>query len=171
MTDESQPKSQVHTFPVENGEMRVIRDPKTGRLLGGSGGPGRPPGSRNKATLMAQAMIDQNGNKVIDKLIESANKGEPYAVKLVVERLVPPRKVAPFKINLPPVHDLETAKTAIAYILEQQCQGEITSDEAEGLMKTVEGIIKISQIAELEQRVDRLEIIRTVIDGKAREQS
>jgi hypothetical protein len=151
-------------------KLHEFQDAK-GRFKPGNKAGGSPVGSRHKATVMAQSMIDGRGELIVGKLLAKAEEGDPVALRLVVERLLPPRKVAPFKISLPPVTDLATAREAVSYVLDQQCQGEITSEEAEGLLKTVEGIIKITQIADLEARVDKLEIIRTVIDGSERQQS
>ena len=101
---------------------------------------------------IAQALIDGEAEALTRKAIERALEGDPVALRLILERLLPARKVAPVRIELPKIETLEDAKQAVAHILEQQCAGELTADEAEGLLKTVEQLISVVQLKELQER-------------------
>jgi hypothetical protein len=60
---------------------------------GQSGNPsGRPPGSRNKSTLAAEALLDGEAETLTRKAIEEAKAGNMIALRLCLERIVPPRK-------------------------------------------------------------------------------
>ena len=57
---------------------------------GQSGNPkGRPRGSRNRATLLAQELLGDEGETIMRKAIELAKKGDKLALKLCLERIVP----------------------------------------------------------------------------------
>lgn len=63
-------------------------------------GPGRPPGKRNKATEIAQQLLDDQGERITQKCIDLALGGadanpkvQGIAIKLCMERLIPPRKI------------------------------------------------------------------------------
>ena len=65
---------------------------------GQSGNPaGRPPGSRNKTTLLAQGLLDSNAEALIKKLIQMALEGDTAAMRLAIERILPPRKDLPLE--------------------------------------------------------------------------
>lgn len=70
---------------------------KTNRKQGGgrfkpgqSGNPkGRPVGSRHKATLAAQELLDGEAQAITRKAIEKALEGDGIALRLCLERIVP----------------------------------------------------------------------------------
>jgi hypothetical protein len=54
---------------------------------GTSGNPaGRPSGSRNKATLLMEAMLEGEVEQLARKAIELAKKGDTQALRLCLER-------------------------------------------------------------------------------------
>src|SRR5215471_4814383 len=66
-------------------------------------GTGRPEGSRNKATLALQALLDSEGETITRKAIEMAKSGDTTAMRLVIERLIPPTKERRINLDLPKV--------------------------------------------------------------------
>jgi hypothetical protein len=60
---------------------------------GQSGNPsGRPRGARNKATLAVEALLDGEAEALTRKAIERALEGDTTALRLCLDRLLPPRK-------------------------------------------------------------------------------
>lgn len=127
-----------------------------GKFIARPPGSGRKPGSRHKVTIMAQALIDGAADRVINKLIEMAESGDTAAAKAIVDRICPPRKVAPVQIDLPTIDSAESAKQAITIIIESQAAGEITSDEADGLLRSVRAWVDANAVSELEAKVNAL---------------
>jgi len=73
---------------------------------GQSGNPsGRPKGSLNKATLTTQALLDGEAEAVTRKVVELAKEGNPVALRLCLERLLPPRRDRPINFPLPKVEE------------------------------------------------------------------
>jgi hypothetical protein len=67
---------------------------------GQSGNPsGRLKDTLNKVTLAARALLDGEAEVLTRKMLELAKAGNPMALRLCLERLLPPRKDRP--INLP----------------------------------------------------------------------
>jgi len=63
---------------------------------GRSGNPrGRPLGSRNSATLAAEALLEGEAEKLTRKCIELALSGDTVALRLCLERFTPRAKTAP----------------------------------------------------------------------------
>ena len=69
---------------------------------GRSGNPsGRPVGSRNAATLAAEALLAGESEALTRKAIELALDGDATALRLCIERIVPKRNDRPIQFALP----------------------------------------------------------------------
>ena len=101
---------------------------------GQSGNPGgRPKGSLNKATLASQALLDGEAEALTRKVVELAKNGHPVALRLCLERLLPPRKDRPISFTLPETKSAADLPKALLAILEAVAQGEITPGEGQAL--------------------------------------
>src|SRR4028119_58413 len=65
------------------------------------GNPGRWRGSRNRATLALEALLDGEAEALTRKAIEMAMDGDTTAMRLVMDRIMPPRKERPVMFALP----------------------------------------------------------------------
>jgi hypothetical protein len=125
---------------------------------GQSGNPlGRPKGARNLATVAVEKMLQGELNSITRKCIDMALAGEPVALKLCLERLMPPLKGRHLQLELPAVTDAASALAAMSKVTEAVGNGEITTDDA----AAVAGIIEINrrtvETANLERRIRALE--------------
>jgi len=67
---------------------------------GTSGNPrGRPKGARNRATVTAEALLDGEAEAISRKLIEKALEGDTTALRLCLERILPPRRDRPIQFE------------------------------------------------------------------------
>ena len=74
---------------------RVDRYPNRWRK-GQSGNPnGRPMGSRHRATLLAENLLDGQTEELLQKTIDLALAGDPTAMRLCIERIIAPRRDRP----------------------------------------------------------------------------
>ena len=64
-------------------------------------------GSRNKATLAVQELFDTEAETIGRKAIELALAGDMTAIRLVLERILPPRRDMPINIELPDIAKIE----------------------------------------------------------------
>jgi hypothetical protein len=125
---------------------------------GHSGNPrGRPRGARAKATLAVEAMLQGELQGLTRKAIELALQGDTTALRLCLERLLPPARGRHVQLDLAPVTNAATAVAAMARITEAVGYGEITTDEAASLASVIEAGRRMVETADLERRVTELE--------------
>lgn len=116
-------------------------------------------GSRNKATLAVQALLDGEAEGISRKAIELAKDGDLQAIKLVLERVLPPRKDALIELELPKVEKAEDVVSAISAIMEAVARGELTPSEGRILTGMVDNLRKGIETTELEAKLSHLESI------------
>lgn len=105
---------------------------------GQSGNPaGKPKGVRNRSTLAAEALLDGEAEQLTRKAIELALAGDTIALKLCLERILPPRKDRAVMFSLPGLKNADRA-SSITAILEAVSQGSITPSEAEMVVKLLD---------------------------------
>jgi hypothetical protein len=80
--------------------------------------PGRPPGSRNRATIFAEVLLDGEAEMIHRNLIRAAVDGEPWAVRLCIDRMSPRlrTRAAPIAFELPQIRTAADIPAAIAQI-------------------------------------------------------
>ena len=128
---------------------------------GHPGGPGRPAGSRNAATLLLDQMADGAASELLEKLIEAAKGGDMRAAELILSRVWPIRKGRPVSLDLPAIKSANDVVTALGTIAESVAGGALTPDEGQAVAAVLEVKRKAIETVELESRVAALEQTRT----------
>jgi hypothetical protein len=125
---------------------------------GVSGNPkGGPQGSRSKSALLGEALIDGRAEELIETCVKMALGGDPSAMRLMIERLVPARRERAAAIAVPPIaksHDLIAAAAAIT---QAATDGSITPNEAAAISTLIGNVAKAIETAELAERLAKLE--------------
>lgn len=124
---------------------------------GVSGNPkGRPKGSRDPRTVILAQLLDVDGAAVVGQLIEQAKAGTPWAVRLVIERLLP-RHERRVSVDIPAVTDAESVGAAIAAVIDLAADGQLTIEEARGFLGLIEQQRKAIETNDLAVRLELLE--------------
>jgi hypothetical protein len=118
---------------------------------------GRPQGSRNKATIALEKLMADDGEAVVQSVIEAAKGGDMTAARLVLERIVPVRKGRPVNVNLPPISSASDVLGAIGVTIEAMSQGDLTPDEASVIAGVLEVKRKAIETVDLEARLSAVE--------------
>ena len=118
---------------------------------------GRPKGSLNKTTLASQALLEGEAEALTRKAVELAKEGNPMALRLCLERLLPPRKDRPINFTLPKIAGAADLPPALTAILKAVAQGKITPGEGQSLTAMLEAYRKGLETADLEARLTALE--------------
>ena len=106
---------------------------------GQSGNPkGKPKGAVSKTTMPAQQLLEGEAQEITRKVIELAKQGNPVALKLCLERILPPRQDRPVSLKLPEVNVASDVPRALNAILAGASKGAITPSEA-GILADVVG--------------------------------
>ena len=125
---------------------------------GQSGNPsGRRPGSRNRASLAAEMLLEGETEALTRTAIDLALAGDTAALKMCLDRIAPPRKDAPVTIALPVLTGPETALAGVARAIEAAAAGEITPSEAGALVALLESYRRAYETHEIEKRLAALE--------------
>ncbi len=125
---------------------------------GESGNPfGRPRGSRNKATLAVQELLDGEAEAITRKAIEMAKSGNVAAIRLVMERILPPCKDIPVNINLPSIKSATDIVRIQEIVIENISTGKITPFEGTAISAIAEQARKAIETQEFEARLLLLE--------------
>src|SRR3954454_19391456 len=94
---------------------------------GQSGNPhGRSVGSRHRTTLALDALLEGEAERLTRKAVELALQGDITALKLCLDRLLPPRRDRPVLFALPPLDTPADAMKAMAALLQGVAIGEFT---------------------------------------------
>jgi hypothetical protein len=96
--------------------------------------------------------MDGQGETQVQKAIGLALDGDGVALRLCLERLVPPRRDRPVQI-VPQLRWTSDAITAMRSIVTAAATGQLTRGEAGDLAGLVTTFVKTIETAELEQRV------------------
>ncbi|MEG3166401.1 hypothetical protein U1701_17610 [Sphingomonas sp. PB2P19] len=123
-----------------------------------AGNPGKPKGARCRATMAAEALLAGEAEGLTRKAIEMGLEGDTVALRLCLERLVPPRKDSPITIELPPITSAADVVSASAAVLSAVGAGEISPDEAGRVMALLTAHKNIVETGDLERRIAALEV-------------
>ena len=122
-----------------------------------AGNAGRPKGSRNKATLAMEALLEGEAEVIACKAVEMAKGGDTAALRLCMDRLLPARKDRHVPFALPKRETAADAVKATAALVEAVAAGELTPSEAAELSKLVEGFTRAANLHDIQARLERLE--------------
>src|SRR6266436_5483706 len=103
---------------------------------------GRPKGSRNAATLALESLLDGEAEALTRKAVELALAGDIAALRLCLDRILPPRKDRPVSIQMPPINNAIDARAASAALLAAVASGDLTPSEASEVGKLIDAYVK-----------------------------
>src|SRR5436190_22268548 len=101
------------------------------------GNPGRPLGSKNRVTQTLEQLAEGQAEQIFQKALEGALAGDVSCLKLLLDRMWPPRKAQPVNVALPPINNSQDALAAIAAICTALGEGRLTPDEITALSSVV----------------------------------
>ena len=101
-------------------------------------GPGRPPGSLNKSTLLLDQLASEATEAIVRAVQERAAKGDMYAAAILLARTWPRRHGRPVHLDLPSVADTGGLVAAQAVMIDAMAKGEISPEEAASVASVLE---------------------------------
>jgi hypothetical protein len=119
------------------------------------GNGGRKLGSRNRASLLADALLEGEEEELVRKGIELAKAGDPQMLKFFLDRIL--SKERPVKIDLPLIESRRDLTAAYAAIVKAVGAGEITPSEGSVVAALLANIAKFIDDVEIDARLRRLE--------------
>jgi hypothetical protein len=113
---------------------------------GESGNPaGKPKGARHRTTLMAERLMQDDAEKIVNAVIAAARNGDMTAAKIILDRIAPVRRSSSF--DLPRIEGWADVGAARAAILEAVADGNLMPSEAADIFKLVEKVARSCEAA------------------------
>lgn len=133
---------------------------KNGRNTAGQfsvGNSGRPRGSRNKATLAIESLLEGQAEALTQVCIAKALEGDSVALRLCMDRIAPAPKDAAVIFSMATMSNTLDASEAAGSILKAVSEGELTPIEATRIMGLIDSYRRTLELTEIETRLQVLE--------------
>ena len=133
---------------------------KNGRNSAGqfsAGNSGRPKGSRNKATIAIESLLQGQAEALTQTAVARALEGDSVALRLCMERIGPAPKDQPVSFSLPTMRNALDASEAAGSVLNAVSAGDLTPIEATRVMGLIDSYRRTLELTEIEQRLQALE--------------
>ena len=133
---------------------------KNGRNTAGqfaSGNTGRPKGSRNKATIAIESLLQGQAEALTQTAVTKALEGDSLALRLCMERIAPAPKDKLVSFTLHKMNNAMDASEAAGSVLMAVSDGELTPIEATRVMGLIDSYRRTLELTEIEERLRALE--------------
>lgn len=105
---------------------------------GQSGNPaGKPKGAKDKRTELRE-LLKPHAEKLVKKAVDMALAGDVSALRICIDRIIPPVRENRLSIALPVVKDVAGCTAAQAKVLRAVAAGDLLPGEAESLLTLIE---------------------------------
>jgi hypothetical protein len=121
------------------------------------GNPGRPLGSKNRVTQTLEQLAEGQAEQLFEKVRELAQAGDVACLRMLLDRLWPPRKGQPVNVVMPPINTSQDVLRAIASIWTAIREGHLTPDEASALSIVIDRSIPAIELLDITKRIAALE--------------
>ena len=101
-------------------------------------GQGRPKGSRNKTTVVAQRLLEEYSEPIVRKCIVDALKGDGPSRRICMERILPAQRDACIRIKLPRTLTAQDVDQAAEQVVQSVAAGRISPATGAALAQILE---------------------------------
>ena len=133
---------------------------KNGRNTAGQfteGNSGKPKGSRNKATIAIESLLEGQAEALTQTAISKALDGDSMALRLCMDRIAPIPKDKTISFPLPHMENANDASKAAGSVLKAVSIGEITPIEGSRVMGLIDSFRRTLELTVIEHRIQALE--------------
>jgi hypothetical protein len=140
-----------------DGSVHEAQRDGNGRFVPGcSGNPaGKKPGTRNRATVLREALGAGEDIAAARIVIDKALSGDLVAARFVVGRLEPPPRGRPIELDLPQGASASDIVAAYDVTVRAMATGEITPDEALQVSRVLDGRLRALKLAARARKLAR----------------
>lgn len=110
----------------------------------------------NQSTAFAQSLLDGDAEAIVKKCVALAKEGEPVALRLCVERIIP-RRERSLSIDMRRIERACDLVQAVGDVIAAAAAGELTLPEAREFLALLESQRKALETADLAVRIEALE--------------
>jgi hypothetical protein len=106
---------------------------------------------------MAEALLDGEAEALVKKAVGLAQEGNLTALRLCLERILPPRRDRVVQFVMPKIKGAEDAAKAFAALTAAVAEGTLTLSEAGDLSRLIDNQVRALEASDLERRLHLLE--------------
>jgi hypothetical protein len=129
-------------------------------LPGASGNPqGRPLGSRNRASLLMEDLLDGRAKALTEKAIEKALAGGVFALRLCLDRMMPVRRQRSLTLRLAAPATAQDIAGGFASMVEALAHGELTPTKTSALAELSESARRALETTDLARRAASVSMV------------
>ncbi|WP_293920655.1 hypothetical protein [Sphingobium sp. UBA5915] len=121
------------------------------------GNRGKAKGTRHKATMACEALLDGQVKQLTQKAVDMALAGDVLAMRICMDRIAPPRKDRHVTFQLPRIDGAGDHPAALASIMSAVAGGALTPAEGQALAAMLAEHRKAIETADIEARLAALE--------------
>jgi hypothetical protein len=104
-----------------------------------------------------ESLLAGEGEALIKTAIERARAGDGAALRLVIDRLLPPMRERFLKFDLPPVESVADLPRAVACVVGSVAKGELTPSEGTALCGMLQSMRSAFELVDLAARLEAIE--------------
>jgi hypothetical protein len=119
------------------------------------GNGGRKPGSKNRTSAIAAALLDDEVTNLVRKAVDLALAGDVTMLKFLLGRILPRERM--IKLDLPHMDFADDAVEALSLITRAVSEGAISPSEGASVATIVNSCAAAIDIADVVKRLDVLE--------------
>lgn len=132
---------------------------------GHSGNPaGKPKGAKDKRTEL-RALLQPHAEELVKKAVEMAKGGDVSALRICIDRIIPPAKDNRISITLPKLNDARSCVEAQCLIVAAVASGELLASEGHALSGLVENQRRSFETLTLDERLKVIEARIGIVSG------
>jgi hypothetical protein len=120
-----------------------------------NGNPGRPRGSKNKATMIVSRLLEAEAKNLIRVAIRLALNGDKDMIKFLLGRVLPKERA--IRLEFEPIIYADDAANALAGLTNSVARGELSPSEGAAVGSLIVSYSNALDFAELERHTDELE--------------
>jgi hypothetical protein len=120
-----------------------------------NGNPGRKPGSKNRTTLVAAALLESEAEELVRKAVELAKAGDVVMLKFLLGRILPRERL--IKLDLPRMEVADDAVETLGSVIHAVSDGRISPSEGAALATLINSYQRAIDMADVVKRLDSLE--------------
>lgn len=117
---------------------------------------GKPKGAKDRRTEM-RALLQPHADKLVQKVVALALAGDVQALRICIDRIIPPVRERAVSVDLPSTADAAGCADAQAKIVAAVAAGELLPGEGEALAGLVEHRRRAIETTDIMKRLEALE--------------
>jgi hypothetical protein len=121
------------------------------------GNPGRRVGSRNKRTLLVEALMAADIEAITESVIKAAKQGDVQAARVVLDRICPARRGSVVTFKASRGGDAAALSENFQSVVAAMADGQLSPEEGVSIANVLTQQLRVVETAQLEERLSAVE--------------